>query len=69
MSRKATIDAIFTTRPAAAPPPRDAAEPPPELEIKADVLGAPNRSAPAEGAARIRSGAIGAMGASLKQMQ
>jgi ParB family transcriptional regulator, chromosome partitioning protein len=66
MSRKATLDALFGRKaqdPAAAPETKAAGEP-----IGTKALGAPNTSADA-GAGRIRSGAIGAMGASLQQLR
>jgi ParB family transcriptional regulator, chromosome partitioning protein len=66
MSRKATLDALFGVRPVVAPELKSA-----DGALGIESLGAPNTSQvndPAE-SGRIRSGAIGAMGASLQQLK
>ncbi len=70
MSRKATLDALFGAKPAGArtaapsPAPLSALASAPESK-SAEPLGAPNGPEPQ----RIRSGAIGAMGASLQHLR
>ncbi len=72
MSRKATLDALFGGKPGSLQPPsppRSAPQPTPapvpEHKSADPSLGAPNGAEPS----RIRSGAIGAMGASLQQLR
>ncbi len=77
MSRKATLDALFGGKPGGlqppSPAPAPATAPAPERKSADPSLGAPNSQAlgapNAPEPARIRSGAIGAMGASLQHLR